>query len=80
MKVPPEWRQTPPEASGKGRRRVPEAGGARWALKENPERSRLSGSLRRRHRSRLRQVSAPDVGQVDLTSRMQQRQVSNQAF
>ena len=28
----------------------------------------------------MRQVSAPDVGQVDLTSGMQQREVGNQAL
>ena len=80
MKVPPEWRQTPPEASGKGRRRRCRSRWSALCAEGEPERSRPSGSLRRRRRSRLRQVSAPDVGQIDLTSGMQQRQVGNQAL
>ena len=72
--------KVPPEASGKGRRRSYRSRWSALGAEGETERSRLSGSLRRRRRSRLRQVSAPDVGQVDLTSGMQQRQVGNQAL
>ena len=80
MKVPLEWRWTPPQASGKSIRRSCRSRWSALGAKGELERSRLSGSLRRHRRSRLRQVSAPDVVQVDLTSGMQQRQVSNQAL
>ena len=37
MKVPPEWRQTPPEAFGKRQKTSCRSRcGACWALKENP--------------------------------------------
>ena len=80
MKVPPEWRQTPPKASGKMQKRTLPQPVERVGRYVNSKRNRLSGSLRRRRRSRYSQVSAPDVEQLDLTSGMQQHQVGNPAL
>ena len=63
------------DAAGGGRRRSCHSWWSALGAEGELERSRLSGSLRRRRRSGLHQVSAPDFGQVDLTSGMQQRQV-----
>ena len=73
--MPPDWRQTPPEASlqrQKTRRPRPR----KHPEPEEPERGRLG--LRRLCRRRLRQVSTPDVQEVGLASLLQQRQVCSQ--